>query len=51
VGPAVTTHRTPIQQKQEHTRKREHNIQAQIFHEEKEFMIYLVITWIPGLNI
>jgi len=51
VGPAVTTHSTPIQQKQKHTRKREHNIQAQMFHEKKEFMIYSVITWIPGLNI
>jgi hypothetical protein len=51
VGPVVTTHNTPIQQKQEHSRKKEHNIQAQMFHEKKEFMMYLVITWIPALNI
>jgi len=51
VGPAVTIHSTPIQQKQENAREREHNIQAQMFHEKKEFMIYFVLTWIPGPNI
>jgi hypothetical protein len=32
------------------TGKTEHHIQAQMFREDKELMIYLVLTWIPDQN-